>query len=298
VTPAALNRTNEAQNIAMEFAEIIFHILLLLFFAYIAVVVLLLFFFAGANLLYQRSGKPALFQALKQRLLPGETNANFILHLAWRMLVHAVLFAAFVALLIDIKIVQRQPLFMSLVAVIFLARVAEVFSPGTAAARHYRKDEDQSRLTSWVLGLSFFTNVLAPILESRYKFGPALPPAQWWNWLGLLLFAAGSIMRLWAIRHTGAGFFPHVKVDAKLKLVTGGPYAQVRHPSYLGLLVSYLGFAFLFNSLIGAIALAVLAMPAVVLRILKEEHLLSQQFGDAWKKYQIHTPSRLLPKLW
>lgn len=282
----------------MEFAEIIFHLFLLLFIVYLIVVALLLIFFAGAKLWPRQPGKPALFQQIRQRQFPEETAAGAILNLAWRVLFHAVLFTAFIALLIDIKAVEHAPLFACLVGVILLTRLAEVFIPGGEAARHYRRDEDQSKITSWVIGISFFTNLLAPILESRYKLEATLPLVQWWNWVGLLLFAAGSGLRLWTIYQAGAALLPHVKVEPKHKLVTSGPFAHVRHPSYLGLLISYLGIAILFKSTIGTIALVVLVIPAMVWRIMKEEQLLAGRLGETWKKYQAQTPARLIPKVW
>ncbi|MCG3118189.1 MAG: hypothetical protein ALAOOOJD_00352 [bacterium] len=283
----------------MEFAEIIFHLILLLFIVYLAVVVLLLLFFASAKFWHRQSGKLSLFQQIKQKQFPEENAAGAMLNLAWRVLFHAVLFAAFIALLIDIKVVELTPLLATLVGVILLTRLAEVFIPGAETARHYRRDEDQSKVTSWIIGLSFFTNLLAPILESRYKLeAAALPVMQWWNWVGLLLFAAGSALRLWAFYQAGSVLMPHVKVEPKHKLVTGGPYASVRHPSYLGLMISYLGIAILFQSMIGAIALVVLVIPAIVWRLTKEEQLLASRLGETWKKYQAQTPARLIPKVW
>jgi protein-S-isoprenylcysteine O-methyltransferase Ste14 len=282
----------------MEFAEIIFHIILLLVVVYIAVLALLLLFLTGANLLKRQTGKPSFFQKIKQQLFPGATNADFILHLAGRVLFHAVLFTTFIALLINVNTVRSSPLFLSLVVLILLIRLAETFTPAANGARHYRRDEDKSKITSWVLGISFFTNFIAPILEWRYQAGAAAPATQWWNWLGLLIFVAGALVKLRAMQQAGEAFIPHVKTDAKLKLVTGGPYALVRHPAYLGLGLSYLGLAILFNSRIGLLALAVLVLPAIVWRITKEEELLATRFGEAWKKYASQAPARLIPKAW
>ncbi len=209
----------------------------------------------------------------------------------------AVLFTGIFALLLGIKNLQTIPLLWGFLATIFVFRLAEAFTPAASALKRYRKEEDQSRWTTWAIGFSFFTNTIAPMLEYRYKLWPDLPATQWWNWLGLLLLIAGSTLRLWAIQQAGAAFTPHVKVDAKLKLVTAGPYAHVRHPSYLGTLGSYLGIAVLFGSVIGAVALAVLVIPAIILRIAKEEQLLSSRFGEAWRKYQSQTPSRLIPNV-
>jgi protein-S-isoprenylcysteine O-methyltransferase Ste14 len=278
-----------------DFVPIIINIVLILVVVYFAVLVLLLLLLAGANSLKRQTGKASFFQRLKQQLAPSQTNADFILHLAGRVLFHAVLFTAFIALLINLNTVRSSPLFLSLVVVILFIRLAETFTPAANGARHYHRDEDHSKITSWLLGISFFTNILAPILEFRYQAGATTP---WWSWLGLLIFAAGAIIKLRAMQQAGEAFLPHVKVDSKLKLVTDGPYALVRHPSYLGLGVSYLGMAILFNSKIAAIALAVLVWPAIVFRIKKEEEMLANRFGEAWKKYANQTPARLIPQVW
>jgi protein-S-isoprenylcysteine O-methyltransferase Ste14 len=213
-------------------------------------------------------------------------------------LLRFVLFTVIFALLLGLKNVQATPLLWGYLFVIALTRFAEVFSPAANTLRNYRKDEDQSRWTSWVIGASFFTNVIAPMLEYRYKLWPELPATQWWNWVGLLLLLAGSALRIWTMLQAGEALVPHVKADAKLKLVTAGPYAQVRHPAYLGMSISYLGIAILFNSMIGAIALAVMVIPAIIFRIAKEEALLSTRLGEGWRRYQSQTPARLIPHVW
>ncbi|MDZ7290526.1 MAG: isoprenylcysteine carboxylmethyltransferase family protein [candidate division KSB1 bacterium] len=193
---------------------------------------------------------------------------------------------------------QNTPLLWGFLAATFLTRLAEAFSPAANTLRSYRKEEDQARWTTGAIGLSFFTNVIAPMLEYRYKLWPELPATQWWNWVGLLVMLAGSAMRVWSIYQAGPSFIPHVTVDPKLKLVTAGPYAHVRHPWYLGTICSYLGIAMLFGSVIAAVALVVLVIPSLILRIVKEEQLLSGRFGESWKKYQSRTPWRLVPSLW
>ncbi len=210
----------------------------------------------------------------------------------------AILYAVIFALLLGIKNLQTTPLLWGFLATIFVFRLAEAFTPAASALKSYRKEEDQSRWTTWVIGFSFFTNTIAPMLEYRYRLWPGLPATEWWNWVGLLLLIAGSTFRLWAIQQAGAAFIPHVKVDSKHKLVTAGPYAYVRHPSYLGTLLSYLGIAVLFGSVIGTLALMFLVIPAIILRIIKEERLLSQRFGEAWKKYENQTSWRLILRAW
>jgi protein-S-isoprenylcysteine O-methyltransferase Ste14 len=243
----------------------------------------------GLGALSKNAGEPPAAKAKPQE---PEESTNIL------RVPGAILYTVIFALLLGIKNLQATPLLWGFLAAIFVFRLAEAFAPAARALKHYRKEEDQSRWTTWAIGFSFFTNTIAPMLEYRYRLWPDLPATQWWNWVGLLLLIAGSTFRLWAIQQAGAAFIPHVKVEAKHRLVTVGPYAYVRHPSYLGTLGSYLGIAVLFGSTIGALALVLLVIPAMIFRILKEEQLLSQRFGEAWKKYQSQTPWRLIPRAW
>ncbi|MGH7451631.1 MAG: methyltransferase family protein [bacterium] len=225
----------------------------------------------------------------------------------------AILYTVIFALLLGIKNLQTTPLLWGFLATFFVFRLAEAFTPAANMLKSYRKEEDQSRWTTWIISISFVTNLVFPMWEYRhglkifinfllptleYSGRETLPPTYWWNWVGLLLLIAGSTLRLWAIQQAGAAFIPHVKVDSKHKLVTAGPYAYMRHPSYLGTLLSYLGITVLFGSVIGALALALLVIPAMIFRSIKEEQLLSQRFGEAWKNYQSQTPWRLIPRVW
>lgn len=232
---------------------------------------------------------------------------NFIFRL-----LRAVVFTAIFALFVGIKNIQSSLLLLSFIATIFVSRLAEVFNPAVDTLKKYKKNEDQSRWTTFAIAFSFFSNAILPMLEYRHGlinlanfFIPIwgfqehqVAGADWWNWLGVLFLIAGSALRIRAIHRAGASFLPYVKADSKLKLITDGPYGFVRHPSYLGTLASYLGIAIIFDSLIGAASLVVLVMPTLILRIRKEEQLLAARFGEGWRKYQSQTPSRLIPNVW
>jgi hypothetical protein len=44
-----------------------------------------------------------------------------------------------------------------------MARFLEAYSPVAHLRRSYRKDEDQSRWTTWIMGLGFITNIAFPV---------------------------------------------------------------------------------------------------------------------------------------
>ena len=75
--------------------------------------------------------------------------------------------------------------------------------------------------------------------------------------------------------------------------MTTGIYATIRHPSYLGLLMTVVGWALVFRSGMGLI-IAALFVPIILGRIRAEEHLLASQFGAEYEAYRART-SRLIP---
>ncbi|MGQ0446379.1 MAG: methyltransferase family protein [Beijerinckiaceae bacterium] len=79
-------------------------------------------------------------------------------------------------------------------------------------------------------------------------------------------------------------------------LATSGVYRRIRHPSYLGLLVSSLGWGLAFRSGAGVL-LAALMVPPIVARIRAEERLLRSEFGAEYDAYRARS-SRLIPGLY
>jgi len=116
------------------------------------------------------------------------------------------------------------------------------------------------------------------------------------RWLGVMLFAIGGALRIWPVFVLGDRFSGLVAIQPGHTLVTGGIYAVIRHPSYLGLLVNSLGWGLAFRSGIGVLLTALLVVPLLA-RINAEERLLHTQFGAEYDAYCART-SRLLPGLY
>ncbi len=113
------------------------------------------------------------------------------------------------------------------------------------------------------------------------------------RWLGVVLFAGGGALRIWPVFILGRRFSGLVAIQPGHRLVTGGVYGVVRHPSYLGLLVLSLGWGLAFRSWAGVV-LALLLVPPLVARMNAEERLLRSQFGCEYDAYRART-SRLIP---
>lgn len=76
-------------------------------------------------------------------------------------------------------------------------------------------------------------------------------------------------------------------------LVITGIYGRIRTPSYLGLLISMIGWSLAFRSGAG-LMLAALLVPPFLARIHSEERLLHEQFGTEYDAYRARS-SRLIP---
>jgi protein-S-isoprenylcysteine O-methyltransferase Ste14 len=116
------------------------------------------------------------------------------------------------------------------------------------------------------------------------------------RWLGVMVFAAGSVLRILPVFILGDRFSGLVAIQPGHTLVTNGIYSVIRHPSYLGLLLISLGWVLAFRSGAGLLLTACL-IPPLLARIRAEEALLLEQFGDEYRAYRSRT-SRLIPGIY
>jgi protein-S-isoprenylcysteine O-methyltransferase Ste14 len=112
------------------------------------------------------------------------------------------------------------------------------------------------------------------------------------EWLGVLLQLGGVILEVVAKAALGRSFG---LLPAARGLVTVGPYRLVRHPIYLGYLLTHIGFLLTNFSAQNAVVIAALYL-AQVIRIQREEAML--EAGDsngAYRKYKKDVPYRIVP---
>lgn len=87
-----------------------------------------------------------------------------------------------------------------------------------------------------------------------------------------------------------------VEVEKGQKVITTGPYAIVRHPMYLGVLVMYI-FSPLALGSYWALIPALLIVPILFIRIIGEEKELFENL-EGYKEYVMNTKYRLVPGIW
>ena len=157
--------------------------------------------------------------------------------------------------------------------------------------------EREDRSNRWIipaLGVIGLLSAWLPAYTDREEFwiidGDAV------RWIGVALYAAGGVLRLWPVFVLGRRFSGLVAIQPGHTLVTDGLYNTIRNPSYLGLLLLPLGWALAFRSGAGVL-LAALNIPPLMARIRSEEALLYSQFGAEYDTYCART-WRLVPGIY
>lgn len=112
--------------------------------------------------------------------------------------------------------------------------------------------------------------------------------------LGLFIIFVGSVIRWLSIYKLKKAFTVDVAIGAEHKLKTNGLYKVVRHPSYLGLWLIMIGFAIGMNSFLSAVFIIIPMFLVIHYRIVVEEKVLLEAFGEEYKQYQAST-KRLIP---
>ena len=155
------------------------------------------------------------------------------------------------------------------------------------------------RTATWVRSPWFYLISLTLFLLISF-FGwtplPVTPTSQTRTSLlvfGFLLYFPGMVLVLWGRLALGKNYFVStgfgVQLFAGHQLVTTGPFAIVRHPMYVGLAFAAWG-ALLIYFTWTTVYFAVFA-PMLAVRALREEQVLSAEFGEQWKDYCRQVPA-------
>ena len=112
--------------------------------------------------------------------------------------------------------------------------------------------------------------------------------------IGSCMIAAGIALGVWAI----VSFRQRVRIlpspDSADFLVTGGPFAYIRHPMYSALLLACAGLFMAYPTIVRFVAIIVLMM-VLFAKMRYEERLLAERY-NGYDVYKTHT-GRLWPKI-
>jgi protein-S-isoprenylcysteine O-methyltransferase Ste14 len=128
--------------------------------------------------------------------------------------------------------------------------------------------------------------------------GAAIADGRWLFFVvGMVLMCVGIAVRQWAVALLGELFTIDVRVHPGQSVVDRGPYRWVRHPSYTGLIVTFVGIGLALGNWAGLLVLAVLPTAGLVVRIRFEERALLAGLGEPYRRFAASRP-HLFPGLW
>jgi len=139
------------------------------------------------------------------------------------------------------------------------------------------------------LGLVFFPQIHFSVLA--IPFHSSYPIAL----TGFGLVIAGLAFSAWARDVLGRNWSGRVIIQDSHQLITIGPYAYVRHPLYIGIVVAIVGTALIVADT-GASIGFFFSLAFFWLKATREERLLEAEFGSVYASYRERTGS-LLPRI-
>jgi protein-S-isoprenylcysteine O-methyltransferase len=187
---------------------------------------------------------------------------------------------------------MKLPSFTTLSALLLASELVLALAK-RSKSRATGKDRFTLPLLWTVIGVSIFAGFF---LRAAFPQG-RLPQPHAVYISGLILFVLGLIVRWIAIIHLGRFFTVNVAIAHDHELITTGPYRYVRHPSYTGTLLIFLGFGLCMLNIFSVAAVFLPISAAFLWRMHVEEEALRAAFGERYLIYADRT-WRLIPLIY
>ena len=125
----------------------------------------------------------------------------------------------------------------------------------------------------------------APWVPSLFRIAP-LPGMPGIAWAGVMLGAIGVAIRMWAVLTLRERYTRTLLTHEQHVVERGGPYRWVRHPGYLGSLLTLNGLAMASGSAVVLVASLAATIAAYAYRIRVEDEMLVKALGEAYAAYR------------
>ncbi len=157
---------------------------------------------------------------------------------------------------------------------------------GATRVRRDRGSAALILLTVWIsLGIAL-----------AFGYGGVGQLPDWVFYPGIILMILGIAIRQWAIAVLGRFFSLNVPVVEDHRVVEKGPYRLVRHPSYTGVLITFIGLSLAVQSLGALLVLLAVFTISFGYRMKVEEKTLLAELGEPYASYMKRT-KRIIPYL-
>lgn len=145
------------------------------------------------------------------------------------------------------------------------------------------------RKSKFIITFLIFLGVFLAIYPSNFRMIWRTREFGTFQIAGSIVLTIGVFLRFFSIMTLGKHFTPDIGVLEDKKLVTKGLYSKIRHPSYTGEIIAFLGLALVFQHIPSSIFIFVFPTIAFVYRAIVEEKKLIEEFGEEYLEYKKRT---------
>ena len=188
-----------------------------------------------------------------------------------------------------------------------------VYFLGLLAEMLIRLPHERRRRQTWMVvdRVSALERLLLALMSVGLFFIPAVYVlTPWLSWADYRLSPRGTrraggvgaailAVAVWVFwrSHTdlGRNWSPSLQIGEGHTLVTEGVYRSIRHPMYASLWLWGIAQTLLLQNWVAAWASIVLILPMYILRVPREEQMMLEQFGEAYRVYMNRT-GRVVPR--
>ncbi|SJK99461.1 uncharacterized protein ARMOST_02763 [Armillaria ostoyae] len=168
-----------------------------------------------------------------------------------------------------------------------------------------------------ILSLSYPQSPVSQLMVNLFPTSTAMCHTTLFPVICTLITLSGGFLRVHCFRALGKFFTFELSRQENHRLITSGAYSHVRHPSYLGALLTFAGAMPLFAgpgswvwesgilmSIWGIVGLAVwyggitLMLGTLMFRLKSEDEFMRREFGKDWEKWADEVPYRLIPLIY
>ena len=157
-----------------------------------------------------------------------------------------------------------------------------------------REGEKSDRGSMQVIMLAGWLGSFAAFIVAGWaKFAITTSPKAWFG-VGLAILAGGRLLRMHCWRMLGQYFTGDVKAATDQPVIERGAYRWVRHPSYTGGTLMYLGTGIALTNWLSVVIIVLSGATAYVYRVHVEEQALQSNLGERYQEYMRRT-KRFVP---
>jgi len=179
--------------------------------------------------------------------------------------------------------------------IVFVAVRAVYARPAQAEEKTVSRFDGRERL---LLAIMFPPTMLLPLL---YLFSPFLAFADYPLPVPLPWFGAATMaVALWLFWRSHADLGRNWSVSVEIRegheLITHGVYRHIRHPMYAAIWLWAIAQGLLLENWLAGWSVVPAFAVMYFLRVAREEELMCESFGDAYRDYMRHT-GRIFPRI-